>query len=226
MRAEGSFVAGVDEVGRGAWAGPMSVGVALVGAAQLSLDCPPPRSLRDSKELSEKRREELFSPVSRWCAAWSVGHAEAHEVDDLGVTGALQVAFLRAMHGLPPGFEPGALLLDGGFDFVSPVLGAISPAAPMPVTAAQGTVEVQTVIKGDASCISIAAAALVAKVTRDREMRRLALEYPGYGLEKHKGYPTAAHREAVARLGMTPIHRLSWRQPAQAPSGGPAPSRR
>jgi ribonuclease HII len=186
-------VAGVDEVGRGAWAGPASVGVVVY--------CPDrraPRGVRDSKELSEDRREALLPLVTSWCLDWSVGHASPGECDLLGMTAALRLAARRAFDGLT--VAPGVLLLDGSFDYLTDVLTG-APA---------GRPEVRTVVRGDATCQSIAAASIVAKVTRDRMMRALAPSFPAFDFDRNKGYPSRTHRTALAGFGLTSVHRRSW----------------
>ena len=188
-------VAGVDEVGRGAWAGPASVGVVVY--------CPDrraPNGVRDSKELSEDRREALLPLVTSWCLDWSVGHASPGECDLLGMTAALRLAARRAFDGLT--VAPRVLLLDGSFDYLT------DPVAVTEVPA--GRPEVRTVVRGDATCQSIAAASIVAKVTRDRMMRALAPSFPAFDFDRNKGYPSRTHRTALAGFGLTSVHRRSW----------------
>ncbi len=185
-------VTGLDEVGRGAWAGPVSVGVVVFPP-----EGDPPEGVRDSKELSEDRREALFPLITTWCADWSVGHADPGECDRLGMTAALRLASERALSGLRS--SPGAVLLDGGFDYLSGP-GPRSATAP----------HIQTVVRGDSACVSIAAASIVAKVTRDRYMRSLAPSFPGFDFDRNKGYPSPVHRRALAGAGLTSIHRRSW----------------
>jgi ribonuclease HII len=185
-------VTGLDEVGRGAWAGPVSVGVVVFPA-----EGRPPVGVRDSKELTEDRREELFPLITAWCADWSVGHADPAECDRLGMTAALRLAAVRALTGLHA--PPGAVLLDGGFDYLSG-----------PEPRAEGAPHVRTVVRGDAICVSIAAASIVAKVTRDRAMRTLAPSFPAFDFDRNKGYPSPAHRRALDGVGLTSIHRRSW----------------
>ncbi len=176
-------VAGVDEVGRGAWAGPISVGVAVL-----------PRDrrvyrVRDSKMLTEVERERLFDRIAGWCVAWSVGHASPEECDELGMSAAQRLAARRAFDEL--GTEPDQVLIDGRWDFV-------------------GGGKTQRLVKGDATCLSIAAASILAKVTRDRLMRAEAESFPGYDFELNKGYPCPRHKMALRAWGPTSIHRRSW----------------
>jgi ribonuclease HII len=188
-------VAGLDEVGRGAWAGPVSVGVVVFPPGQR-----PPRGVRDSKELTEERREALFPLITGWCTDWSVGHAEATECDLLGMTAALRLAARRALDGLR--FAPHAVLMDGNFDYVSAPEGAVAAGGVGP--------HVRTVVRGDAACISIAAASIVAKVTRDRHMRSLSPSFPAFDFHQNKGYPSPVHRRALDGNGLTSLHRRSW----------------
>jgi ribonuclease HII len=191
-------VAGLDEVGRGAWAGPVSVGVVVAPDRRRA-----PRGVRDSKLLTEDQREALFPLITEWCLGWSVGHAEAAECDELGMTAALRLAARRALGGLS--LTPHVVVMDGNFDYVSdPSDGTDHPPAPL-----RGP-EVRTVVKGDRSCVSIAAASIVAKVTRDRLMRTWSPSFPAFDFDRNKGYPSPVHRTALAGFGLTSVHRRSW----------------
>jgi ribonuclease HII len=176
-------VVGMDEVGRGAWAGPLSVGAAVVPRDRRVY------KIRDSKMLTEREREALFDRVADWCVAWSVGHASQPECDELGMSAAQRLAADRALAGL--GLEPDQVLIDGRWDFVG-----------------RGTT--RTIVKGDATCLSIASASILAKVTRDRIMRAEAESFPGYDFEFNKGYPCPRHKIALRGMGPTSIHRRSW----------------
>jgi len=194
LRAQGyESVAGLDEVGRGAWAGPLTVGVAVV-RPRVQLRSMP-AWLRDSKMLSEARREEIFEAVGTWCQAWSVGHASQAECDQWGMTEALRVAARRALAGL--GEPPQAVLVDGPVDLLrhpdDPFEGAVRP-----------------IVDGDAKCASVAAASVLAKVVRDRLMRQEAEHFPAYAFERNKGYPSPLHQAALRGYGPTAIHRRSW----------------
>jgi ribonuclease HII len=182
--AEGhEVVVGVDEVGRGAWAGPISVGAAVL---------PPDRRVyrvRDSKQLTEVERERLFDRVARWCRAWAVGHASQQECDTLGMSAAQKLAARRAIESL--GLVPDQVLVDGSWDF-----------------AAAGAAH--RLIKGDATCLSIAAASILAKVTRDRLMRGEAEHFPLYDFDHNKGYPCPRHKRALRAWGPSAIHRRTW----------------
>ncbi len=195
LRAEGHhLIGGLDEVGRGAWAGPLTVGVALM--APDVTEASMPAWLRDSKMLSEKRRESIFPAVADWCDDWSVGHATPEECDLWGMTEALRVASQRALEGLRR--SPDALLIDGPLDLLRG--GDTSGFA--------GTV--RPVKGGDARCASVSAASVLAKVVRDRLMRDQAESFPAYEFERNKGYPSPSHQRALRGYGLTSIHRRSW----------------
>ena len=186
------LVAGLDEVGRGAWAGPVSVGVVV-----FPFDRRPPVGIRDSKMLSEPRREELYPLVDEWCTEWAVGHAGPEECDTLGMTRALRLAARRALGDLT--VAPEVVLMDGGFDYVTD---------PDP-TCCEGPA-IRTVVRGDATCVSVAAASIMAKVTRDRMMRSWADSFPAFDFDRNKGYPSPMHRTALSGFGLTSLHRRSW----------------
>ncbi|QCU78335.1 ribonuclease HII [Citricoccus sp. SGAir0253] len=199
----GALVAGMDEVGRGALAGPVSVGVVVVRLP----DAGPVPAVRDSKALSPARREALVPEVLAWGAAAAVGHAAPGEIDRYGISGALALAGRRAWHEVVTalGAQPDALVLDGRDDWL--------PRAPRPECAglAAGPGRVHLQVKADARCATVAAASILAKVERDALMTRLAAEHPAYGWDGNKGYGAAAHRRALVERGPSPHHRLSWR---------------
>ncbi len=176
-------IVGVDEVGRGAWAGPI-----MVGAAVLPVDRRV-YGVRDSKMLTEPERERLFDRVAGWCTAWAVGAASQEECDTVGMAEAQRRAARRAIEGL--GVTPDRVLVDGNWDFVG--MGCTT-----------------RIVKGDATCLSIAAASILAKVTRDRLMRREAPQYPGYEFDANKGYPCPRHKMALHAYGPSAIHRRTW----------------
>ncbi len=178
-------VVGLDEVGRGAWAGPISVGAAVLPQDRRVY------RVRDSKALTEHEREALFERVAGWCRAWAVGHASQQECDALGMSAAQKLAAARALAGL--GVEPDQVLLDGRWDF-----------------AGRGPAMTARIVKGDATCLSIAAASVLAKVVRDRIMRAEAEHFPGYDFERNKGYPCPRHKAALKAWGPTAIHRRTW----------------
>ena len=178
-----AVVVGMDEVGRGAWAGPISVGAAVLPTDRRVY------KVRDSKMLTEDQRERLFDRLTAWCAAWGVGHASQVECDELGMSDAQRLAARRAIEAL--GVEPDAILVDGKWDFA-------------------GGGRAQRIVKGDALCLSIATASILAKVTRDRIMREEAVHFPGYDFELNKGYPCPRHKAALQAWGPTSIHRRAW----------------
>ncbi len=202
LRKEGhEWVAGLDEVGRGAWAGPLTVGVAVVRPRVQLRSIP--AWLRDSKMLSEVRREEIFAAVGKWCEAWSVGHASSAECDAWGMTEALRVAGQRALAGL--GQQPDALLVDGPINVLR---GTPLTFLHDPEDVFGG--RVRPVVDGDAKCASVAAASVLAKVVRDRIMREEADHFPAYGFDSNKGYPSLVHQTALRGYGPSVIHRRSW----------------
>ncbi|WIK89585.1 ribonuclease HII [Varibaculum cambriense] len=205
-------VGGIDEVGRGAIAGPLAVGVAVIDGTEGA----PPAGLTDSKQLTPRRREAMFDELSAWPAAWAVGMASAEEIDQEGLTPALRLAAFRALEALEEmGVSPRLLLLDGSFDYLSAPTDLFAAAnadqlAPAASTSSATEIprEVTTVVKGDGKSVVIAAASVLAKVTRDRLMSDLS--DPGYGWAKNKGYASAQHLQAIAQMGLDSDHRLSW----------------
>lgn len=188
----GVIEAGCDEAGRGPLAGPV-----YAAAVILPPDYCNPR-LDDSKKLTEEQRDALRQEIERDAVAWAVGTCTAAEIDDINILHAAFRAMHRAISQLQP--APQALIIDGNhFDPYYPTPQSIIP---LPHT---------TIIKGDGKYQAIAAASILAKTYRDDHMRRLALQYPQYGWEQNKGYPTAAHRKAIAQYGFTPEHRKTFR---------------
>lgn len=190
-----SVVIGLDEVGRGALAGPVSVGAVAwwPGAGD------PPQGVRDSKLVSEKSREPLARSIRQWLSLVEVGHAQPEEIDEHGIVSSLGFAAVRAVGGLVKRFAEGTkpvVLLDGSQDWLTKKL-----PAPIPVV---------TRVKADRECVSVAAASVVAKVERDSLMRDFAVTYPEYGFESHKGYGSAKHMAALVENGVSPIHRRSF----------------
>ncbi len=177
------LVAGVDEVGRGPLCG------AVVTAAVILDPARPILGLNDSKKLTEARRELLFDEIREKALSWCIARAEVEEIDQLNILHATMLAMQRAVAGLH--ITPRLALIDGNR----------CPQLAVPSAA---------VVKGDSKVPAIAAASILAKVSRDREMQALDRQYPGYGIAGHKGYPTAVHLEALQRLGPTPVHRRSF----------------
>ena len=182
--AEGrSIVVGLDEVGRGAWAGPLAIGAAVIPKDRRI------NGVRDSKLLREAERERLYERVAAWCQHWSVGIATQEECDAMGMSAAQKLAAKRALSAL--GVVADVVLVDGNWDFV-------------------GTGNVQRLIKGDAMCLTIAAASVLAKVTRDRMMRAEDEHFPAYSFADNKGYPCPRHQAALLAHGPSTIHRRTW----------------
>lgn len=177
------LVVGVDEVGRGPIAGP------VVAAAVILDPANPIDGLNDSKKLTEKKREALVPIIKEKALAWSLGRAEVSEIDDINILQASLLAMKRAVEGLS--ILPDHALVDGN-------------------KAPDLSCSVTTIVKGDEKEPAIAAASIIAKVARDHEMVEFEQQYPGYGLAKHKGYPTKQHLLALDELGATPIHRVSF----------------
>ena len=177
------LVVGVDEVGRGPLCG------AVVTAAVILDPARPILGLNDSKKLTEARRELLFDEICEKALSWCIARAEVEEIDQLNILHATMLAMQRAVAGLH--ITPRLALIDGNR----------CPQLAVPSAA---------VVKGDSKVPAIAAASILAKVSRDREMQALDRQYPGYGIAGHKGYPTAVHLEALQRLGPTPVHRRSF----------------
>lgn len=180
---QANLIAGVDEVGRGPLVG------AVVTAAVILDPKRPIVGLADSKKLSEKRRLSLYDEIIDKALSWSLGRAEPEEIDQLNILHATMLAMQRAVAGLH--IAPDYVLIDGNR----------CPQLPMPSLA---------VVKGDSRVAEISAASILAKVTRDREMTELDLQFPEYGFAQHKGYPTVVHLEKLAAFGATEHHRRSF----------------
>ena len=179
----GGLVCGVDEAGRGPWAGPVSAGAVILNADDL------PDGIDDSKALTHARRETLEIEIKARAVAWGVGFASVEEIAELNILHATGLAMCRAIEAMA--VQPAAALVDGNYRFNLPC-------------------DVQTVVGGDGLSLSIAAASILAKTARDRLMIDLDAEYPGYGFAGHKGYNAPVHQEALRTLGPCPAHRRSW----------------
>ncbi len=177
------LVCGVDEAGRGPWAGPVTAAAVILNPDDI------PEGLNDSKALTEKRREALMPVIKEKALAWGIGHASVEEIDELNILKATQLAMQRAVAAMA--IAPVGALIDGNYKFDLPC-------------------KVDTAVGGDGLSLSIAAASILAKTTRDHLMVELDGQFPGYGLASHKGYGSAKHREALARLGPCDIHRRSY----------------
>jgi ribonuclease HII len=178
-------IVGIDEVGRGSWAGPLMVGAAILPRDKRVL------GIRDSKMLTEADRERLFDRITYWCDAWAVGAASQAECDELGMADAQRLACKRALDGL--GVQPDVAVSDGNWNFVSPNVS-----------------RVEMRVKADRDCLSVAAASILAKVVHDREMREHAEHYPNWSFHTNKGYPCPIHKWALQAYGPSAIHRRTW----------------
>jgi ribonuclease HII len=183
----GAVVVGVDEVGRGAWAGPVTVGAVVLPRHRRIY------KLRDSKLLTPHEREHLAVRIRRYALAVGVGHASNEEIDRVGMSEALRRAARRALVALP--LRADVCLLDGNWDFLAGFGDSVN----------------ETIVGGDGCCASIAAASIVAKVVRDRLMTDACPAYPAYRFSSNKGYPSPDHLDSLDRWGPSPLHRHSWR---------------
>jgi ribonuclease HII len=182
-KACGGLVCGVDEAGRGPWAGPVSAAAVILNPRRI------PKGLNDSKKLTAKQREELEPEIMAKAVAYAVAFASVAEIAELNILHATGLAMRRAVEALL--VAPAFALVDGNYRF------------PLPCA-------VKTVVKGDALSCSIAAASILAKVARDRLMLQMDGLYPGYGFASHKGYHASVHVEALRTLGPCPEHRMGW----------------
>ncbi|NLE72352.1 MAG: ribonuclease HII [Actinomycetales bacterium] len=218
LRAGARLVVGMDEVGRGALAGPVTVGAVAVDLGTRAC----PKGVADSKLLTPLARERLLPALGRWGLARAVGHASPAEIDALGIVAALRLAGRRALAAL--GTVPDVVLLDGSHDWLSAPrqpglfeLGddevAVAARAECDGYAHLDGVAVRTRVKADRACASVAAASILAKCTRDALMTELHERHPDYGWAENKGYGAPEHLDALRALGPTPLHRRSWRLP-------------
>jgi ribonuclease HII len=182
-KASPTPVCGVDEAGRGPWAGPVCAGAVILKARKI------PKGVDDSKKLSARRREELETEIKATAVAWGVGFASVEEIAALNILHATGLAMRRAVQAMA--VAPVYALVDGNYRFELPC-------------------EVKTVVGGDAISVSIAAASILAKTARDRLMAEMDDVYPGYGFAGHKGYRAPVHAEALLKLGPCPLHRMAW----------------
>ena len=200
------LIAGMDEVGRGCLAGPVSVGVAVI-----NIDCVnPPENLADSKLLTHEQREELLPLVKTWVKEFAVGHASNDEIDEIGLTRALRRAGRRALVQLVT--KPDHLILDGKHNWLMPeketqnMFEQEFDDGPLSVN-----LKIIAQVKADLTCASVAAASIVAKTTRDQMMSELSKEFPNYFWAENKGYAAPEHLEAIKSFGATKYHRVSWK---------------
>ena len=179
----GGLVCGVDEAGRGPWAGPVSAGAVILSADKI------PAGIDDSKALTAGRREALAVEIKRCAVAWGVGFASPEEIEALNILQATGLAMCRAIEAMA--VQPKAALVDGNYRFKLPC-------------------DVETAVGGDGLSLSIAAASILAKTARDEIMIAMDAEYPGYSFASHKGYNAPVHQAALKAMGPCPIHRRSW----------------
>jgi len=204
LRSGARLVCGMDEVGRGALSGPVSVGAVVVDMSTTPLP-----GVRDSKLLSGTTRERLAPEIRVWAVTSAVGHAGADEIDEVGIIGALRRAGMRALATLA--VVPDAVLLDGKHDWLTPpsqttMFDEIADDMPSVPT-------VTTRVKADMTCLSVAAASVLAKTERDARMMELHAEFPVYRWDGNKGYGAPEHIDALRAVGPSPWHRHSWRLP-------------
>ena len=191
LKAGSKFIAGVDEVGRGALAGPVMVGICVVDLSVTSI----PEKLRDSKLISKSVRENLVPKLGEWSIDYAIGQASPSEIDKVGIVGALVKAWQRAFDQLTN--KPDHMILDGKHNWL----------------AQQSDIDVTMKIKADQHCASVAAASVLAKVERDQLMQKASAKYPKYGFEGNVGYGSAKHMAAIREFGATEFHRRSWNLP-------------
>ena len=199
------MLAGMDEVGRGALAGPVTVGVVIIDESCGTA----PQGVKDSKLLVPHARTAMVPRIERWAVAHGVGHASAAEIDDIGIIAALRVAGVRAL--AEAGIRPDLVILDGNHDWLTAPqdVGLFAFADDVPAA----TPPVSTMIKADLKCSSVAAASVLAKVRRDAIMAGLGEQHPAYGWGENKGYAAPGNLDALRRLGPCELHRRSWRLP-------------
>lgn len=196
------LLAGMDEVGRGALAGPVSVGVVVIDERCRTA----PQGVRDSKLLSPAAREAMVPRVRRWAHAYAVGHATAGEIDQIGIIAALRLAGTRALQSLP--VRPDLVILDGNHDWLTdPTAVGLFADLDRPTTP-----PVRTMIKADLKCSSVAAASVLAKVERDGMLTAMHEDFPHYQWSANKGYSAPEHLAALDQHGPCELHRRSWRR--------------
>lgn len=210
------LIIGLDEVGRGALAGPVMVGAVALRSLRLTqLEVTP--GVADSKLLSAQKREAMIDALEAWSDSWAVGESSNTEIDEFGIMHALGMAALRAIAELESALLPAqssklpvrpaiCAILDGSYDYISPVIDSFdAPDLLCPI-------DVVTKVKADQQCATVSSASVIAKVTRDRVMVSLAQQaaYAAYGWDRNKGYGSLAHRDAIAQLGPSQLHRVTW----------------
>jgi len=201
LKTGAKYIAGVDEVGRGALAGPVSVGVAIVDATITSV----PEKLRDSKLISKSIRENLIPELKNWAVDHAIGHASPAEIDEMGIIAALKLAWERAYQILT--FKPNAVILDGKHNWLTSKSELFSKG--------ELVIPVSMKIKADQHCASVAAASVLAKVERDQLMVKADNEFPQYGFAGNVGYGIAKHMRDIQEYGASDFHRRSWNLPTK-----------
>lgn len=198
-------IVGIDEAGRGAWAGPVVAGAVCLPLTRKTLAADL-AGVRDSKQMTPRQRTALAETIKQTAVAWGVGSASSAEIDTLGIVPATRLAMARALdqlHAMQPGFAPDCLFLDS-----------------MPWPEAPVTCRLVSILHGDQHSLSIAAASVLAKTWRDAQMHDLDAQHPGYGLGAHKGYGTAGHQAALKALGASPAHRVTYQPVRDIVTGG------
>jgi len=201
-------IAGIDECGRGSAAGPASVGVVVVDLK--TLNTLPPAGIKDSKLLSPKQRKGLTKPIKDWVTEYAVGHSYPDEIDRIGINKALRSAARRALAELD---KVDVVILDGKFNWLASDQTNIIVNGVDINNHQRNNCEIDTIMKigADLSCISVAAASILAKVSHDSHMVELEEMYPGYGWTQHNGYLTEYHKNAIKVKGLSPAHRRTWK---------------
>lgn len=187
--ADGRVVCGMDEVGRGAWAGPLVIAAVIPGVGTID-------GVRDSKKIAQKKREKLSGEIASWAKGIGIGVVSNREIDEIAMAQAITLCAHRALQDLENNAEsPDCILLDGHYDFVR-----------------NNKYDIVTIVKGDNASHCIAAASIIAKVYRDNFMASEPIinNYPDFCFEKNKGYPSPVHKDALRKNGPTPLHRISW----------------
>ena len=205
LRSGAIRIAGMDEVGRGSLAGPVSVGVAVISAQTRTA----PQGLKDSKLLTAQQRRDLLPRVTRWAKSVAVGHSSPQEIDTIGLTAALRRAGWRALAQVG---DVDHILLDGNCDWLTPPQDVLFDDHDTPATLdLTESIPVTTLIKADQKCSSVAAASVVAKVTRDKMMVDMSAHFPQYEWHVNKGYAAPQHLAGIRQSGLSVEHRRSWR---------------
>lgn len=219
LREGATYVAGMDEVGRGSLAGPVSVGVVVVEAGTRSA----PRGVADSKLLTPAARSALLPALGRWGAARAVGHASAAEIDEIGIIGALRLAGTRALAEVTSSVgRVDVVLLDGSHDWLTRPAAAVDLFAAVDDAPVPDLPRVRMRVKADRTCASVAAASVLAKCERDALMVGLAAGHRAYRWDENKGYASPEHLAALRDLGPSVLHRRSWRLPGVAVDSAPS----